>query len=151
MKKLIVFCMALSIMVNCGKNPEKEQKSSKISDDSEIQNWARPGTQGQMSGAYFIYKNSLDVSDTLISVESSQAMVTQIHESYTTDDGLAGMREMKEIIVQPDENLILRQGGLHLMLMNLKKDLTENDSVDVTLEFRKAGTVRFILPVRNRK
>lgn len=143
--------MALFVIVSCGNNPKQEQKPSKISDNSKNQNWARPGTQGRMSGAYFIYKNPLDVSDTLISVESPQAMMTQIHESYTTDDGLAGMREMKEVIVQPKESLVLQQGGLHVMLMNLKKDLAENDSVDITLNFRKSGTVKFKLPVKTNK
>ena len=77
--------------------------------------------------------------------------MTQIHESYTTEDGLAGMREKKEIVVHSDETLVLKQGGLHVMLMNLKKDLSENDSVEVALEFTKAGTVKLKLPVQNNK
>ncbi|MEQ8579194.1 MAG: copper chaperone PCu(A)C [Balneola sp.] len=149
MKKLVVFFLSLFILINCGKGAEKN--SSETSVDRETQNWARPGSQGQMSGAYFVYENTLDVSDTLISVDSPQAMMTQIHESYTTEDGLAGMREKKEIIVHSDESLILKQGGLHVMLMNLKEDLSENDSVEVTLEFTEAGTVKFKLPVKINK
>ena len=101
-----------------------------------------------MSGAYFTYKNPLEISDTLVSIESPQAMMTQIHESYTTEDGLAGMREKKEIIIAPGQELVLKQGGLHVMLMNLNKDLSENDSVKVSLTFSQIGTTTFTLPVK---
>lgn len=134
------------LFISCGKNPES--KYSKTQPTSENQNWARPGIQGQMSGAYFTYKNPLSVSDTLISVESPQAMMAQIHESYTTEDGLAGMREKKEIIIAPGAELVLKQGGLHVMLMDLKNNLSENDSVNVLLTFTQSGTVSFTLPVK---
>ena len=149
MKTSIVLLFTILLFSGCGDEPKKNPPQK--SDSDKIQNWARPGVQGQMSGAYFVYKNPLSISDTLISVYSPQAMMTQIHESYTTEDGLAGMREKKEIVVHSDETLVLKQGGLHVMLMNLKKDLSENDSVEVALEFTKAGIVKLKLPVKNNK
>ena len=146
MKRLLLLFLILFFLISCGKN--SEHKNSKTHLTSENQNWARPGIQGQMSGAYFIYKNPLSVSDTLISVESPQAMMAQIHESYTTEDGLAGMREKKEIIIAAGEELALRQGGLHVMLMNLKDNLSENDSVQVSLTFTQSGKITFTLPVK---
>ncbi|MEP0004803.1 MAG: copper chaperone PCu(A)C [Balneola sp.] len=149
MKTSVVLLFTILLFSGCGDEPKKNPPQK--SDSDKIQNWARPGVQGQMSGAYFVYKNPLSSADTLISVYSPQAMMTQIHESYTTEDGLAGMREKKEIVVHSDETLVLKQGGLHVMLMNLKKDLSENDSVEVALEFTKAGTVKLKLPVKNNK
>lgn len=149
MKTSIVLLFTILLFSGCGDEPKKN--TPQISESDKIQNWARPGVQGQMSGAYFVYKNPLSIADTLISVYSPQAMMTQVHESYTTEDGLAGMREKKEIVVHSDETLVLKQGGLHVMLMNLKKDLSENDSVEVALEFTKAGTVKLKLPVKNNK
>lgn len=149
MKTSVVLLFTILLFSGCGDEPKKNPPQK--SDSDKIQNWARPGVQGQMSGAYFVYKNPLSSADTLISVYSPQAKMTQIHESYTTEDGLAGMREKKEIVVHSDETLVLKQGGLHVMLMNLKKDLSENDSVEVALEFTKAGTVKLKLPVKNNK
>ncbi|OAN61460.1 hypothetical protein A8B79_08360 [Balneola sp. EhC07] len=149
MKTSVVLLFTILLFSGCGDEPKKNPPQKSESD--KIKNWARPGVQGQMSGAYFVYKNPLSSADTLISVYSPQAMMTQIHESYTTEDGLAGMREKKEIVVHSDETLVLKQGGLHVMLMNLKKDLSENDSVEVALEFTKAGTVKLKLPVKNNK
>lgn len=149
MKTSVVLLFTILLFSGCGDEPKKNPPQKSESD--KIKNWARPGVQGQMSGAYFVYTNPLSIADTLISVYSPQAMMTQIHESYTTEDGLAGMREKKEIVVHSDETLVLKQGGLHVMLMNLKKDLSENDSVEVALEFTKAGTVKLKLPVKNNK
>lgn len=149
MKTSIVLLFTILLFSGCGDEPKKNPPQK--SDSDKIQNWARPGVQGQMSGAYFVYKNPLSISDTLISVYSPQAMMTQIHESYTTEDGLAGMREKKEIVVHSDETLVFKQGGLHVMLMNLKTDLQETDSVTVSLIFKKAGEVDLTLPVISSK
>jgi len=145
MKTSVVLFFTILLFSGCGDGPKKNPPQKSESD--KIQNWARPGVQGQMSGAYFIYKNPLSIADTLISVYSPQAMMTQIHESYTTEDGLAGMREKAEIIVQAKQNITLKQGGLHVMLMNLKTDLQEPDSVTISLIFKQAGKVDLTLPV----
>lgn len=145
MKTSVVLFFTILLFSGCGDDPKKNPPQKSESD--KIQNWARPSVQGQMSGAYFIYKNPLSIADTLISVYSPQAMMTQIHESYTTEDGLAGMREKAEIIVQAKQNITLKQGGLHVMLMNLKTDLQEPDSVTISLIFKQAGKVDLTLPV----
>ncbi len=149
MKTSIVLLFTILLFSGCGDDPKKNPLQK--SDPVKIQNWARPGIQGQMSGAYFVYKNPLNIADTLISVYSPQAMMTQIHESYTTEDGLAGMREKAEIIVQAKQNIILKQGGLHVMLMNLKTDLQEPDSVTISLIFNQAGKVDLTVPVASNK
>jgi copper(I)-binding protein len=131
-----------------GSNAEKKAPNNNDS-ESKIENWARPGAKGQMSGAYFVYTNNLPVPDTLISVQSINAKMTQIHESYTTDDGLSGMREKKQLIIQPSEKLTLKQGGLHLMLMDLNQKLSSSDTVDVSLNFSQAGNIFLKLPVLN--
>ncbi|MFY0697305.1 MAG: copper chaperone PCu(A)C [Balneola sp.] len=149
MKTSIVLLFTILLFSGCGDEPKKNPPQKSESD--KIQNWARPGVQGQMSGAYFVYTNPLSIADTLISVYSPQAMMTQVHESYTTEDGLAGMREKTEIIVQAKQNITLKQGGLHVMLMNLKTDLQETDSVKVSLIFKQAGEVDLTLPVISNK
>lgn len=127
------------------------EKKAPINNDpeSKIENWARPGAKGQMSGAYFVYTNNLSVPDTLVSVQSTTAKMAQIHETYTTDDGLSGMREKKQIIIQPKKKLTLKQGGLHLMLMDLNQTLSSSDTVSVSLNFSQAGNILLKLPVLN--
>lgn len=145
MKTTLIVTLGVLMFVGCGESPKKEDHD--VAKKQEPINWARPGAQSQMSGAYFVYNNTLNTPDTLVSIYSNVAMMTQIHESYTTDEGLAGMREMKQVVVEPRGNLTLKRGGLHVMLMNLKSNLSEGDSVQVQLTFTQAGEVNLTLPV----
>ena len=54
---------------------------------------------------------------------------------------------MENIIVQSNEMLVLQKGGLHVMLMNLKQDLTASDSVSITLTFSQAGDLKLTVPI----
>jgi copper(I)-binding protein len=146
LKSKIAIIFLFTLLLGCN-----AEKKAPINNDSEskIENWARPGAKGQMSGAYFVYTNNLPVPDTLISVQSINTKMAQIHESYTTNDGLSGMREKKQIIIQPQKKLILKQGGLHLMLMDLNQKLSSPDTVSVSLNFSQAGKILLKLPVLN--
>lgn len=145
MKTSLLIILVFLTFVACGESSKKESNS--VVETKEPINWARPGAQSQMSGAYLVYNNPLNIADTLVSVNSNVAKMTQIHESYTTEEGLAGMREMKQIIIKPQGSLILKRGGLHMMLMNLKSNLSAGDSVQVDLTFTQAGEVNLTLPV----
>lgn len=145
MRTSLSLSLCFLVLLACGDAPKKD--SSSVTEKQAIVNWARAGAQSQMSGAYFVYQNPLDVADTLESINSDVAAMTQIHESYTTEGGLAGMREMKQVIVKPQGSLTLKRGELHVMLMNLKSDLSMGDSVQVHLTFTQAGEVKFSLPV----
>ena len=84
MRTKFLYILLLSLVVSCN---SKEKETEKGEVKSIVENWARPGAKGQMSGAYLVYENKLSVADTLLSAQSSEAVMTQIHESYTTDDG----------------------------------------------------------------
>tara|TARA_R110002050_G_scaffold137411_4_gene260997 strand:- start:2475 stop:2927 length:453 start_codon:yes stop_codon:yes gene_type:complete len=128
-------------------NNKTEEAPEVITQKETVSDWARPAAKGTMSGAYLRYTNTLNTTDTLLSVSSDVAMMTQVHESYTTEDGLAGMREKKDASVAPGEELVLERGGLHVMLMRLNQDLVEGDSVKVTLTFKEAGRIDFNVPI----
>jgi copper(I)-binding protein len=52
------------------------------------------------------------------------------------------MRELADGLVIPaGETVELKPGGFHLMFMELKQPLVEGETVEVSLEFQKAGTV----------
>lgn len=142
LKQLLAIAI-LPLVISCGSDNEGVK--------DEAQNYeerVRPAASGGTSAAYFTYENSLNTADTLLSVKSDIAVLTQVHESYETEEGMMGMREQNEVGISPGEVLVFKQGGLHVMLMRLKKDLLEGDSVRIELEFAKAGLVTKILPVK---
>ncbi|MEX0608114.1 MAG: copper chaperone PCu(A)C [Balneolaceae bacterium] len=108
----------------------------------------RPAQEGGTTAAYFTYKNELETTDTLLSVSSEVAGMSQVHESYLTDDGMMGMREQKNLAVEAGESLNFAQGGLHVMLMQLKENLQVGDTVTLKMQFKNKGLVEKLLPVR---
>lgn len=148
MKYLATLTLTLLLFfAACGEKENNQILPQEELQNETVLNWARPGKTGAMTGAYLEYKNKLNIADTLISAESNVAQVTELHESYTTEDGLSGMRGVDNVIVDAGEVLLLEKGGYHLMLMNLTEDVEENDTISVTLNFKQAGEATFHLPV----
>lgn len=128
--------LLLIFVTACGNKKEDETPSKSF--DSQY-HWVRPVMSGGNTTAYFSYTNSLDVTDTLQSIESDVASEVQIHESYRTEDGMMGMREIEEIILKAGEILRLEPGGFHMMLIDLHDDIRPEDSVSIILNWKIAG------------
>jgi len=50
--------------------------------------------------------------------------------------------------IPPGGSLELRPGGLHLMLINLRRDLRPGDRFTLSLTFERAGRLAMDVPVR---
>ncbi|MBD3616974.1 MAG: copper chaperone PCu(A)C [Gracilimonas sp.] len=149
MKYLISIFVLTALMVTSSCNSENrkgEVNSEGVTKKTEER--VRPAASGGTSAAYFTYINTLSVADTIVSVSSPQAGMAQLHESYETEDGLMGMREQKNVVIQPEESITFQQGGLHIMLMQLNEDLTKGDSVLVEIELEQAGVISRVIPVK---
>ena len=59
------------------------------------------------------------------------------------DNGVMKMRPVEGgIEIKPGETVTLKPGSDHLMLMNIKHPLEAGKTVEATLQFEKAGTVK---------
>ncbi|MFN1834971.1 copper chaperone PCu(A)C [Balneola sp. MJW-20] len=133
--------LSILIVAGCG-TKTKETETAPATIDG-----VRPATQGMMSTAYFKLVIEHADTDTLISAESEIAGDVQIHESYMTEDGMAGMREVGLVAVSRGDSLIFERGGMHLMLLDLKQDLDPGDTVRVELLFSSGKKYSSILTV----
>lgn len=150
MRYLIVFIYFVSVLhvTGCSSGQDQKNESDKNT-KTEIAERVRPAAKDGTTAAYFVFQNTLNIADTIISVESPVAGLTQIHETYETENGMMGMREQRQVIVGPGERIFFEQGRLHVMLMQLNKSLSAGDSVSVILRFARAGTTEFRLPVQS--
>lgn len=110
--------------------------------------WARPGSIGQNSGIFLVIGNGTATTDTLIGVNSDIAEKTEIHESFEEASDVEGMRPAGNQIIKAGNKLTLEPGGLHIMLMDLKQELKEGDSLAVSLKFSRNGTKTVSIPVK---
>ena len=51
------------------------------------------------------------------------------------------MREIGKIIIEPVSSVKLKPGGMHIMVMRLKRDIKKGDEIEFKLHFRKAGEI----------
>jgi periplasmic copper chaperone A len=100
-----------------------------------------------VGGGYLTVTNTGSEDDTLIGVSSPVADRVQLHEMKMEGDVMRMGALPDGIPIPAGETVTLAPGGLHLMFMDLKQPLVENETIVVTLTFAKAGTTEFQLIV----
>jgi copper(I)-binding protein len=80
---------------------------------------------------------------TLTSASVSADLVgeVQIHTTVMQDDMMKMVHLHDGIVVPAGESIALKPGGYHIMLMGLKKGLSEGGSLPITLHFDKQEAV----------
>lgn len=101
--------------------------------------WARPGFLGDNSAIYLTIQNHSESGDNLVGVDSDIARSTEIHLSKMDSAGTMTMEQQDLVVFPPNGMVLFTPGGLHIMLVNLLKDLSVGDTFQLTLEFQNAG------------
>jgi len=105
------------------------------------QAWARATPGGAKTAAlYMTLVNKGSADDRLVSVSTPVAGKAEVHNT-TTENGVMQMRPVEALEVKPGTPTVLKPGGYHIMLMDLKGPLVVGHSFSVTLTFEKAGKV----------
>jgi len=103
--------------------------------------WARATPKGAPNGAaYVTLANRGTSEDRLLGATSPAAQSIQFH-SEVNENGVMKMRELPAIDVRPGASVVLKPGGIHMMMIGLKQQLNEGETVALTLMFEKAGAV----------
>lgn len=96
---------------------------------------------GKVGAAYFTLTNTGKSADRLLGGSTPAAAELQIHEVLNTD-GVMRMRQLEQgLALPPGQTVKAAPGGIHLMLMGLKRPLKAGATVPVTLRFERAGPV----------
>jgi periplasmic copper chaperone A len=95
----------------------------------------------KVAGGFLTIKNNGTSEDRLLSATFVGSSTTEVHE-MAHEGGVMKMRELpKGFIIKPGEKVELRPGGFHLMFMNLRGDLKQDERLKGELVFEKAGRV----------
>ena len=94
------------------------------------------------TGGYLTITNHGKADDALISASADFAGRVELHEMLMDGDVMK-MRERKAGIAVPaGSTVMLKPGGLHLMLMGLKQTLQGGQKLEVELNFASGRTLR---------
>lgn len=128
--------------------PAPEHGEEVVVDDA----WARPVAAretGRMhSAAYFTLRNHTGEAVRLVRAETDVSAAAEIHETVIDENGVMRMREQEHVDVEAGGETRFEPGGLHVMLMNLDRELVAGDSLTMTLHFEDGHSLQTPVVVR---
>ncbi|WP_310450691.1 copper chaperone PCu(A)C [Sulfuritalea sp.] len=112
--------------------------------------WVRATVSAQMATGAFMQITSVQDAR-LVEARSPVAGVVEVHE-MSMDKDVMKMRAVKTLDLPAGKSVELKPGGYHIMLMDLKQQMKEGDTVPVTLvvegKDKKRSTIEVKAPVR---
>ena len=100
--------------------------------------------------AYLRIENGGSEAVRIVSVSSPIADRAELH-THEMEGGIMKMRHVHSAEVPARSALSFEPGGLHVMLIGLKKALVGGESFPLTLEFDKAGTIDVTVEIMGRE
>jgi copper(I)-binding protein len=143
--KKIIF---ISVVLILG-NSQVLRTESYFLNKLEISNiWARATPGRTKTAAVYITKihNAGEGIDSLINIRSHLASKSSIHKTVV-DAGIAKMRQVNALEIPAGHSVSLKPGGLHIMMVGMKKSLKEGDNFPLILEFKKSGKIEVVVTV----
>ena len=86
------------------------------------------------TGAFMVIRNGGDKDVKVIKASNPASKVTELH-THLNEGGVMKMRPVPAIEVKAKGEAVLKPGGLHVMLIDLKAPMKEGDVVPSTLGF----------------
>lgn len=118
---------------------------------SFLRPWALATKPGQKTGAAYMQLEASE-SAAIAKIESPQAKAVEVH-SMTNDKGVMKMRKIDRLELPAGTIVKFEPGGLHLMLIGLKKPLKAGDTVIVKMTLigpdKKEASVQVDVAVRD--
>lgn len=153
-KKVLVALGALTLvsatLTGCSMEP-----SGSIDGHDEIHfsdGWVRVSEysdhEGGMTGAFAKIENHTANDVTLVGGSAEIAGMVEVHEVVMIDKEMKMQQKEGGIVIKAGETVTLEPGGLHVMLMGLKKPILEGDEITLTLDFDGYEDQTFTWPAK---
>ena len=98
------------------------------------------------AAAYVTFRNETAQEDTLVAVAADLAARGEVHETMGEGES-RHMMATPSVVLPPRSEVKLTPGGMHIMLLQLRKKFVAGDSVTLLLSLARAGGVEVKAPV----
>lgn len=139
--KWILVTLVLLFLAGC----QKDQAKDSI---TVVDAWARTAAMGSNGAVYMTLENNGE-EDKLVRVTTDVAGSCELHESSMKPDGTMQMVPQEYILIPSKGSVTLKPGGLHIMLIEVTRDMKEGETLTVTLEFEKTDQLTVTVPVQS--
>ncbi|AXS79611.1 copper chaperone PCu(A)C [Dechloromonas sp. HYN0024] len=86
------------------------------------------------TGAFMVIRNNGDKDAKVLRADNPASKITELH-THLNEGGVMKMRPVASIEVKAKGEAVLKPGGLHVMMIDLKAAMKEGDVVPITLSF----------------
>lgn len=150
MKLTKLIFLILLLLPNLQASQQKCMNGSSFNGVTITGAWARTST-GRNSAVFcrlFLSKPA-HKAISFIRAESPVAQVVELH-THIKEGDVFRMRPIQEILLPLHQEVLLKSGGLHIMLINLHQSLKEGSSIPLTLHFSDQSRCTINVPVMTR-
>lgn len=138
----ILTLLLAAMMTSCAIEPESELQMAG--------GWVRAILpSATATSAYGKFNNQGTVAIEIVAISSDSFSRVSLHETRI-QQGISRMESHSDWILQPGDELELRPGGLHLMLMQPTREIRVGSEITLTLADKSGKTFQFVLPVEER-
>tara|TARA_B100000579_G_C22835252_1_gene858321 strand:- start:1648 stop:2103 length:456 start_codon:yes stop_codon:yes gene_type:complete len=102
----------------------------------------------KVTSGYLTIENIGENDLILKSVSSNFSKTTQIHEMKIDQDVMKMKKIKNPIKISKGKKIVFKPGGLHIMFMNLNKNLILNKKERVNFEFEKHGKIKIFMKIK---
>jgi len=102
--------------------------------------WARATSPSAKVGGAFLTLRNTGADDRLLEVSSPIAATVELHRTVN-ENGVMKMLPVDAVPVAAGQAVDLKPGNLHIMLIDLRRQLKQGDTFPLTLRFEKAPPV----------
>ena len=111
--------------------------------------WIREPPPRSPAAGYLVIENRGGDPVELVAVATEAAAQTEIHVMEYKDDRMT-MRRVAKLQIPAGEEVELKPGSTHLMLMELRQPLRDGDEVELLLRFGDGTERRIQMPVQKK-
>ena len=91
------------------------------------------------TGAFMVIHNNGDKDIKVLKADNPVSRLTELH-THLNEGGVMKMRPVPGIDIKAKGEAVLKPGGLHVMMIDLKAPMKEGDIVPITLSFDDGST-----------
>jgi copper(I)-binding protein len=114
--------------------------------------YARGSIPGSKNSALFMkIKNLTEQNLTIVDVQAKEvARKTELHTTIKDKEtGIMKMQKVNQIVVEANKTAEFKSGGDHVMLLDLKRELKENDDFEASVSFKEIEPIKFMVKVKS--
>ncbi|MDG1436170.1 MAG: copper chaperone PCu(A)C [Rickettsiaceae bacterium] len=129
---------------------EEVVKESDLPKTLEIVNaWAsKPLSPNNNSAIYMTINNPTKQSITIIGAATMIANNVELHQSFVDERNISRMVTLDKIVVPAEGQVTLAQGGIHIMLFDLKGSVSTGDKFDASVYIKGMQPIKFEVVVQ---